>query len=124
MLPNVSRAEFLVVLLVAFFSSRPIAAQEAVQIAIVQDKDIDECSGIAASYQHPDMLWMHNDSGDKANLYLVDLNGKTRAKVRLQDVDPFDWEDMCSFQADGVSWLLIGDVGDNSRNRGKKKTKD
>jgi hypothetical protein len=96
------------------------AAADPVKITTVRDDDINECSGIAASYQNSDTLWMHNDSGDKPNLYLVDMkNGRTRAVVRVKGAANYDWEDMASFVLDGSSWLLIGDVGDNGRRRGK-----
>lgn len=105
-----------------FVSQAPLPAADPVQIATISDKDLDESSGIAVSYAQPDALWLHNDSGDKPDLFLVGLDGRTRARVRLRDTDPYDWEDMCSFQRERQSWLLIGDVGDNGRNRGQKKT--
>ena len=98
------------------------ASVDPVKLATVKDDDIDECSGIAASYLNPNCLWMHNDSGDKANLFLVSLEtGRTRAILRVKGADNYDWEDMCSFVLDGKPWLLVGDVGDNSRRRGKGK---
>lgn len=97
---------------------------DPIQLATISDNELDESSGIAASYTNPDALWLHNDSGDKPELFLVGIDGKTKAVVRLRDVEAYDWEDMCSFQTGGRSWLLIGDIGDNGRNRGKKKTPD
>jgi len=52
-----------------------LASQE--QIAVVQDKRIDECSGLASSDLKSDAVWIHNDSGDKPRLFLVGLNGET-----------------------------------------------
>lgn len=92
-------------------------AQEPVQLAVVQDQQIDESSGLAASHVHPGFLWVHNDSGDKPRLFLMDIKGQTRAIVRVAGADAVDWEDMCSFRSAGQSWLLIGDVGDNDRKR-------
>ena len=38
------------------------AADDFVSVAVVQDKRINECSGIAISYANPNAVWMHNDS--------------------------------------------------------------
>src|SRR6056297_3085713 len=92
-------------------------AQEPEQLAIVQDRQIDESSGLAISGANPGMLWVHNDSGDKPRLFLVDREGQTRCILKVTGAEAVDWEDMCSFRSAGQSWLLIGDVGDNDRKR-------
>lgn len=92
---------------------------ETKQLCLIQDQQIDEASGIAASIRHPQALWMHNDSGDAARLFLVDGHGTTRAICNLTATTAFDWEDMCSFELDGQPWLLVADVGDNFKRRGK-----
>lgn len=88
------------------------------QLAIISDERIDEASGLARSIVHPDTYWMHNDSGDSARLFLVGLDGATRAVVRMPGITAFDWEDMCSFELDQTPWLLIADIGDNAVKRG------
>ncbi|MDG2128299.1 MAG: hypothetical protein P8K08_09930 [Fuerstiella sp.] len=94
-------------------------ADDFVKLAVVDDNRIDESSGLAISYANPDAVWVHNDSGSKPQLFLVGLDGVTQAVVDIAHVKADDWEDMCSFQIDGASWLLIGDVGDNLHRRGK-----
>ncbi len=91
------------------------------QAGIVNDDRITEASGLAASGIFRDACWMHNDSGDEARLFLVSLDGATRAVVELAGQKAYDWEDMCSFTIDGVSWLLVADIGDNARKRGNGK---
>lgn len=93
--------------------------EEPEQVCIVDDDQISEASGIAASRHLKDAVWLHNDSGDSARLFLVGLDGKTRAVVTLNIERPVDWEDMCSFEVDGEKWLLIGDTGDNQRIRSR-----
>ena len=112
---------FRMVLMTMLIPSARTHAADAVQVATIENKEINESSGIACSYNHPGSIWLHNDSGDKARLYLVDLKGRTTAVVSVQGAKSDDWEDMCSFTMDGQSWLLIGDIGDNERRRGKKK---
>ena len=93
-------------------------ADDFVNVAVVEDKRINESSGLAISYANPDAVWIHNDSGDKPQLFLVGLDGATQAVVDIAHVNAHDWEDMCSFQIGGESWLLIADVGDNLARRG------
>jgi hypothetical protein len=92
--------------------------QTAESICIIQDPEISEASGIAVSRTHPGFVWIHNDSGDRARLFLVGKDGRTRAVVTVTGEQPRDWEDMCSFMLDDQNWLLIGDIGDNAEVRG------
>jgi len=105
-------------LFVSLFATSALA-EGFEQIAIVQDGRIDESSGMAISRTHPDCLWIHNDSGDKPRLFLVEQTGETRAVVKIDDAKAHDWEDMCSFEDDGKPYLLIGDFGDNNKVRDK-----
>jgi hypothetical protein len=94
---------------------------EPEKVCIVDDAEISEASGIALSRWQTDAVWLHNDSGDSARLFLVGFDGKTRAILTLNIERPVDWEDMCSFEADGEKWLLIGDTGDNGRIRSRSE---
>lgn len=102
-------------------SGQLVFADEFVELAQIADSKINESSGCAISRTNANSLWIHNDSGDEARLFLVGLDGKTKAVVKLPDADAVDWEDMCSFESNDQSWLLIGDVGDNDRNRGMQR---
>ncbi len=72
----------------------------------ITDPRVIELSGLA---QIGDVLWAHNDSGDRARVFAVDGTGAVRAEVRLQGVDAVDWEDIAT---DGTE-LYVGDIGDN-----------
>ena len=96
------------------------AAQE--QLSVVQDSRIRESSGMAISRLHNNAVWIHNDSGDDPRLFLVGFDGVTRGIVDVRNTRAVDWEDMCSFEIDGESWLLIGDVGDNQSRRTKNSS--
>lgn len=87
------------------------------KLAVLSDKAISESSGLAACRSRPDTFWTHNDSGNGPRLFLFDKHGKTVAEFRLDLKKTDDWEDMCSFRYQGINYLLIGDVGDNGRNR-------
>ena len=121
--PNIRQSAVFIVLTVPILllnSSQKEQLDNGTQLCVVQDPQIQEASGIAASRTTENAVWMHNDSGDTPRLFLVDLNGTTRAIVHVTGVKATDWEDMCSFELDGESWLLIGDFGDNGNNRGKQ----
>jgi hypothetical protein len=88
-----------------------------VQLATVKDPAIEESSGLARCHSRDDAVWTHNDSGDGARLFLIDVKGRTLGTALVDGVDPLDWEDMCSFRRDGKNYLLIGDIGDNRSRR-------
>ena len=90
----------------------------AKEICIVQDPQILEASGLAICRTAKNAVWMHNDSGDVPRLFLVGLDGTTVGIVNIKEATATDWEDVCSFEMDGESWLLVGDIGDNARQRG------
>ena len=52
----------------------------ATQLAVLKDKSIKESSGIAASRNHPDIYWTHNDSGDGPFIYAFDIRGNRDRK--------------------------------------------
>jgi hypothetical protein len=80
----------------------------------VSTPDLDETSGIAASRNHPGVLWMHNDSGGGSFVYAVDRTGAYLGRFEL-DVAAFDWEDMAIGPGPDPStdYLYLGDIGDN-----------
>ena len=90
--------------------------QESVltQLGVVQDSRLTEISGIDASYIYPDCFWVHNDSGNPAELFLIDSHGNTRVVLRLKGATNIDWEDICLFTYSGVPHICIADVGDNN----------
>lgn len=108
-------------LVAAAFGMQIRSEETATEICVIEDKDLNEASGMAICRSNPEFIWLHNDSGDSARLFLIDRKGETVAIVTLDDVSPFDWEDMSSFTLDGEHWLLIADTGDNSRARTSRK---
>jgi len=74
---------------------------------------LTEASGLAASRRQGDLLWSHNDSGQRPRLYAFATDGSERGRVWVDDVDPVDWEDLAAFTWRGTPYLLIADTGDN-----------
>ena len=94
---------------------------ELVEVVWLDERRLDESSGLAVSTRQKGHYWTHNDSGDKACLYAFDCDGELTGRVKLKAIDANDWEDCCSFLQDGKSRLLIADCGDNKRDREKIK---
>ncbi len=83
----------------------------------LDNEDIDEASGIAHSRRVPDMLWTHNDSGSKARLYAIDETGRQVGRIRLEQSDNRDWEDLASAGSGDTAILVAADIGDNEGRR-------
>lgn len=82
---------------------------------VLINPDIDEASGLVASHTNPGMLWTHNDSGDKARIFLLDSLGRHRATVWLKGTVNRDWEDIAVGPGPerDKTYVYVGDVGDN-----------
>jgi hypothetical protein len=90
------------------------------------DLRIGEASGLAASFRHPGIYWVHNDSraffdspSTEPLLYAIDAEGRVRGELWVDRLKPYDWEAISAFRWKGKSYLLIGDVGDNRARRGR-----
>ena len=89
------------------------------RLADLEDRSIVESSGLAASRRNPGLFWTHNDSGDGPYLYAFDRKGKSRGRWRVTNAQAVDWEDIAAGPGPqaGVSYLYIGDIGDNGTKR-------
>lgn len=85
----------------------------------LEDKAIDEASGLARSERRPGTLWVINDSG-KAFVHAIAADGARREGFELGGAKNGDWEDLAAFTLDGESYLLVADIGDNDAKRGKR----
>lgn len=90
-----------------------------VKLGELEDRRIDESSGLAASRHHPGLYWTHNDSGDGPFLYAVGSRGEKRGVWRVAGALADDWEDIATGPGPerGRSYLYIGDIGDNGTER-------
>lgn len=79
----------------------------------LSDPALNEVSGMARGRRDNSVLWVHEDSGAKADVHALTLTGQTRQTFRLTGVTAKDWEDMDvgpGPQA-GVNYLFLGDIG-------------
>ena len=73
---------------------------------------LEEVSGIEKTID-TEILWMHNDSGNKPKVYGLNTIGEIVREIRLE-ADNIDWEDITS---DTQGNLYIADFGYNKNNR-------
>ena len=68
-----------------------------------------EASGIAASRSYPGQYWLHNDSGNDPELFLIDSTGAAQLRIRVEGVVNRDWEDISR----SGDTLFVAETGDN-----------
>lgn len=85
------------------------------QTGIVQSDLLREASGIAASRQDPGVLWVHNDSGDSARLFVINDKAELLGICTIGGATARDWEDIAVGPGPDPNqeYLYIGDIGDN-----------
>ncbi|MET3126109.1 hypothetical protein ABID42_001211 [Arcicella rosea] len=81
---------------------------------LLENKAIDEASGLIASQKNKDYLWTHNDSGDENRIFLIDKNGKGLFQFNLEGATNRDWEAIAIATFTEGSYLYIGEIGDNN----------
>ena len=87
-------------------------------VGTITSKDIRESSGLAASRCSSDVLWTHNDSGDDALIFAINLKGEVLGIWKIENATNEDWEDIAAFKdARGKCWLYIGEIGNNKLER-------
>ena len=86
-----------------------------VPLNYVLTRPILEASGIADSKSFDDHLWVHEDGGNPARLFLLKHEGFVTDSFTLAGATNRDWEDIALGKGpmDGANYLYIGDIGDN-----------
>lgn len=79
----------------------------------ISHPELNELSGIVESKRYPGFFWVHNDSGDKPRVFLIDSTAQHCATLEFTGMQARDWEDITMMERDGRHYLVIGDIGDN-----------
>ena len=79
----------------------------------LENKSLNEASGLARSNRRPDVYWAVNDDGPAA-MHALDANGANLGLVHIAAANNRDWEDISSFTHAGIAYLAVGDIGDNN----------
>jgi hypothetical protein len=117
----------LVVVLILFigaFARHRFIEKEILLTGTIQNKQLNEISGIAASSIFKDLYYVHNDSGDTSRIFAITPNG-TLQKTIYFNGDPkeklgvADCEDIAVGigPIPGKSYIYMGDIGDNGGSR-------
>jgi hypothetical protein len=81
----------------------------------IAPKKIEEASGLAASKTIPGYLWTLNDSGNPAEIYLLNEKAEIVMTCALENIVNRDWEEL--FIGPGPepdkSYIYVADIGDN-----------
>lgn len=84
---------------------------------IVENVELDELSGLAASILHADVLYGHNDSSDSSRIFALSTTGAHLATYELENARNDDWEDIARSPCASGNCLWVADIGDNSGTR-------
>jgi len=101
-------------------SKNPVGAQAELftfgePLAEANKKNLDEASGLAASINTPGDLWTLNDSGNGAEIFLIDQKADIKLVCRLKGIKNRDWEDIAVGPGpEGKSFIYVADIGDNT----------
>ena len=89
---------------------------DRIAVAPLDNKTIDEASGMAMSILHENHFWTHNDSGDDPRIFLINNAAQYQVNCTLKGAVNRDWEDIAvaKDQVSGKSRIFIGDIGDNN----------
>ncbi|MEI6196675.1 MAG: hypothetical protein WCS42_20345 [Verrucomicrobiota bacterium] len=90
-----------------------------VTLGTISIPELGEASGLVASRNNADVLWIHNDSGNPAHLFAIDTNGRWLGTYTPSGEKNVDWEDIGIGPGPitNVLYLYIGDIGDNREHR-------
>lgn len=86
-------------------------------MASLASPELAEVSGVVESRRAPGVFFVHNDSGDSARFFAVDLGGALRAEYRVTNARAVDWEDIALGPCAAGTCVYLGDIGDNDRVR-------
>lgn len=86
------------------------------RVISLKRKQLHEISGIAASLQNKDLLYMHEDSGHPNYLYVTNDEGKDIGKLMISKSHNRDWEDIAVGPGPLPErhYIYVADIGDNN----------
>jgi hypothetical protein len=89
--------------------------KEGVVAGEVKHPNLNEISGMVESRSKSGIFWVHNDSGDKSHLYLMNDKGNYLGLCKVKGASNRDWEDIAigPGPVKGINYIYIGDIGDN-----------
>ena len=74
--------------------------------------ELNEVSGLQASYSRVGDFFVHNDDS-RPFVYAIDESGTDLGLVSIVPAKNLDWEDITSIPVKEGRWIVAGDIGDN-----------
>ena len=90
---------------------------EGVEIGQMDDKDMEEASGLAYSRLRSGVLFTINDHGGPNSVIALDESGAKMADIILEGIKNEDWEDIATTVTASVKFILVSDTGNNDHDR-------
>ena len=90
---------------------------EGVEIGQMDDKDMEEASGLAYSRLQSRVLYTINDHGGPNSVIALNESGAKMTDIILEGIMNEDWEDIATTVTEGVSYILVSDTGNNDHDR-------
>ena len=88
--------------------------------SVIKNPVLEEISGLAFSQKHPNLIYVHTDSGGEAAVYLLDSLGKELGKIELEGAKNRDWEDIAVGPGpEGKPFIFVAEIGDNAAIHGE-----
>ena len=94
-----------------------VLGQTPTKLGKATDAQLSEISGIVPYAYRENYFWVHNDSGDKTAIYLIDEQANLKVTVEISGARFIDIEEIARFYIGNKSYLAIADMGNNLRNR-------
>jgi hypothetical protein len=90
------------------FNDKPVVVNLARQ-------DYQELSGLTASQAYPGVLYIHEDSGNTNEVFVINTRGEDLGKIVLDGVSNRDWEDIAYGPGPdpGKKYIYLAEIGDN-----------
>jgi hypothetical protein len=82
-------------------------------------KNLIEVSGIVSGRKNKNVVYMHEDSGNRNVVFVFDTTGVFLGEIILVGVQNRDWEDIAIGPGPkpGINYIYVGDIGDNRSGR-------
>ena len=83
----------------------------------MDDKDMEEASGLAYSRQQEGVLYTINDHGGPNTVIALAESGDKMVDIILEGIENEDWEDIATTVTGSQSYILVSDTGNNDHDR-------
>ncbi len=95
-----------------------ISTQEATPFSnSFDDVRLTEVSGMQRSSLNEGIYYVNNDSGSDPLIYVSDASGQILGSMEIINATSLDWEALAGARHNGRYTLIIGDIGNNARQR-------